>query len=802
MDIKEHQHDETGFSRRSFLKWSAAAGATTALLSAADFAWTSTHTQSYAQSADAGGKIVRTCCPAHNCGGRCPIVATVEDGVVVRLESDDRTYDEVDDPRILACSRGKSYRRRLYHPDRLKTPMKRVGERGEGKFEPISWEEAIDLAAGEIKRVKETYGPSALFVPYGTGSYQQVNGSHIGQRLLNLYGGRLDYYNNYSWAQIQRATPTVYGTQVTGNQRQDWLNAKYIIMWSWNPAEMIDGSNSAWFVKKAKENGAKVVVIDPRKSLSAVSLADEWIPIRPGTDSALMSAMAYVMITEELYDKEFVETHCVGFDETQMPKGYEQEESYKDYILGTRDGTPKTPAWAEAITQIPRAKIIQLAREYATIKPGVLYQGYGMQRRAYGEQPVRGGCVLAAITGNVGIPGGWASGIAFQPTAGPFWTAMPLGDNPVKTSIPCFLWSEAALRGTEMTAADGVLGADKLDNNIKLLYAVATNCLVNQHGNINRSAEILKDASKVEFIIVQDQFLTSTGKFADLLLPACMGYETYGLQDGWKYGEEVIFMPKVVEPAFESKSDYRICAEIAEKLGIGDAFTEGRDERGWIEWIIENSYRPGWFPDIPTIDEFEQQNINVYSVPVAKPAVAFADFRADPKANPLPTPSGLIEIFSPELFDMNQPDEIPAVPKYIQEWESPFGPEAEKYPLSAMGHHYMHRVHSTHDNVDWLEEAFPQRVFINPIDAAARGIADGDPVRIYNDRGTIVMPCRLTQKIIPGVVDIPTGGWWTPDENGIDRRGAVNVLSSERWSPLAFGNAQHTIMVQIEREQA
>jgi anaerobic dimethyl sulfoxide reductase subunit A len=573
-------------------------------------------------------------------------------------------------------------------------------------------------------------------------------------------------------------------------------------MWSWNPAEMIDGSNSAWFVKKARENGAKVVVIDPRKSTSAVALADEWIPIRPGTDTALMSAMAYVMITEDLYDKEFVATHCLGFDETQMPEGLEDEESYKDYILGTRDGTPKTPEWAEAITRVPRNKIVQLAREYAMIKPGVLYQGYGMQRRAYGEQPVRGGCVLAAITGNVGIPGGWASGIAFQPTAGPYWTAIPGGTNPIKASIPCFLWSEAVLRGAEMTAVDGVVGVDQLDNDIKLMYAVATNCLVNQHGNINRSAEILKDTGKVEFLIVQDHFLTSTGMFADLLLPACMGYETYGLQDGWKYGEEAIFMPKVVEPAFESKSDYRICAEIAEKLGVGDEFTEGRDERQWIEWIIENVYRTGWMPNIPTIDEFEQKNIGVYSVPVTEPAIAFTDFRADPKANPLPTPSGLIEIFSPELFNMNRPDEIPAVPKYIQEWESPFGPEAATYPLQAMGHHYLHRVHSTHDNVDWLEEAFPQRVFINPVDARAREINDGDLVKVYNERGAMVIPCRLTNKIMPGVVDIPTGGWWTPDANGVDRRGAVNMLSSERWSPLAFGNAQHTIMVQIERQQA
>jgi anaerobic dimethyl sulfoxide reductase subunit A len=212
----------------------------------------------------------------------------------------------------------------------------------------------------------------------------------------------------------------------------------------------------------------------------------------------MMSAMAYVMITEGLYDKEFVDTHCLGFDETQMPEGLDQEESYKDYILGTRDGTPKTPEWAEAITGVSHAKIVQIAREYATIKPAMLYQGYGMQRRAYGEQPVRGGCVLAAITGNVGIPGGWASGIAFQPTAGPLWTGMPGGTNDVKASIPCFLWSEAVIRGKEMTAADGVVGADKLDNDIKLIYAVASNALINQHGNINRSAEILSKRTRYD----------------------------------------------------------------------------------------------------------------------------------------------------------------------------------------------------------------------------------------------------------------------------------------------------------------
>jgi anaerobic dimethyl sulfoxide reductase subunit A len=183
---------------------------------------------------------------------------------------------------------------------------------------------------------------------------------------------------------------------------------------------------------------------------------------------------------------------------------------------------------------------------------------------------------------------------------------------------------------------------------------------------------------------------------------------------------------------------------------------------------------------------------------VTQPAVAFADFRADPEAHPLDTPSGKIEIFSKRLYDMNNL-EIPPVPKYIQEWESPFGPEVNQYPLQAIGHHTLHRVHSTHDNNDWLEEAFPQRVFINPLDAQARGIQDRDRVKVYNERGAMVLPCRVTNRILPGVVDVPQGAWWTPDEKGVDRRGSVNVLTSERWTPLAFGTAQHTVMVQVEK---
>jgi anaerobic dimethyl sulfoxide reductase subunit A len=769
-----------------------------------------------------GERVVRVGCPAHNCGGRCLLQAHVRDGVITRLETDDRP-DGVSDPQLRACTRGRAYLRRQYHPDRLRWPLRRVGRRGEGRFERVSWDEALDLLAGQIRRVRDAYGNGALFVPYGTGSYNQTNGSQTARRLLNLYGGCLGIWNSYSWGAINVATPTVYGTLETGNQRQDWLNSRYILMWSWNPAEMRDGTNSDWFVKVARERGARVVCVDPRMSMSAVALADEWVPIRPGTDVAMMSAMAHVMITEGLYDADFVRTHCVGFDDTQMPAGCADAETYRDYVLGARDGVAKTPRWAEPITGVQAETIARVAREYATTKPAMLYQGYGMQRRAYGEQAVRAACVLAAITGNVGVPGGWAGGLALQaPDGGPFWNLFPAGDNPVGAAIPVFLWTEAVLRGHEMGAADGVVfdgsvpdgrtvrdaggvggrsAPDpdrRLPSDIKLIWAVASNALVNQHADINRTARILADESRVEFIAVQDNFLTPTGRFADLVLPACTQFETWGIEDGWKYGDEVLLMPPLVPPLEESRSDYAICAGVAERLGIREAYTEGRDERAWIEWALDR-YRRTRFPDLPSLEVLEADNRGVYSRPVRTPAVAFVDFRSDPESHPLPTPSGKIEIFSQRLHDLHDP-EIPAVPKYLQEWESPFGAEADRYPLQAIGHHTMARVHSTHANNDWLAEAFPQRVFVNPVDAGERDIRDGDAVRVFNERGTLVLPCRVTSRIMPGVVDIPQGAWWSPDAQGVDRGGSVNVLTSARWTPLAHGTAQHTVMVQVERE--
>jgi anaerobic dimethyl sulfoxide reductase subunit A len=312
---------------------------------------------------------------------------------------------------------------------------------------------------------------------------------------------------------------------------------------------------------------------------------------------------------------------------------------------------------------------------------------------------------------------------------------------------------------------------------------------------VNRTARILRDPSLVDFIVVIDQFLTPSAKFADILLPATTWFEKNDLCTIWGHGDSVIFMNKAVEPPGECRSDFEICAAIAGRLGLGDAYTEGRTELEWLEWMLGPARASD--PSFPAFDEFRRKGVHVFQH--ARPHVAFRDFRQDPDRAPLGTPSGRIEIYSQRLADMAL-DHVPPIPVFIPEWEGgAWDPLFAKYPLQAFGRHFQRRTHSIYDNVDWLEEAMPQRLFMNPMDAAARDLEDGDEVRVFNDRGEIRLKVRVTRRIMPGVVDIPQGAWWSPDAGGIDRRGNINVLTSERPTPGARGNAQHTLLVQVAR---
>jgi anaerobic dimethyl sulfoxide reductase subunit A len=746
---------------------------------------------------ETGYTIVPTGC-AHNCGGRCILKAWVKDGRIERITTDDRP-DSPADPQLRACPRGRAYARRVYHPDRLLHPVRRVGARGDGRFERISWDEAIDEVASAMERVRDRHGPDAFLNMHGTGGASLFAGSQMSERLLNVFGGQLNHHNSYSSAAARWATPFSLGTDDSGNSPDDWVNAKLILLWGFNPAETVFGTNTSYRLKLARQAGARVIVIDPRFSMSAQSLADDWVPLRPGTDSALMDAMAHVMVAEGLHDQAFLDRYCVGFDEAHLPPGAPAGSSYRSYILGASDGVPKTPAWAEAYTEVPARRIEQLAREYAQARPAALLAGLSFNRRAYGEQPVRGTITLAAMTGNVGIPGGAAGGVSYAVGRRLPVDDFPRGTNRVSASIPVFRWTDAVVRGRAMGADDGVTnlppGETTLRSDVKFLFNVAGNTLVNQHANVNRTVGILRDPSLVSFIVVADHFLTPSARFADVVLPAATWLEKNDVCTVWGHGDSLIFMNQVIAPVGECRTDYDICAAIAGRLGLRDAFTEGRTELEWLERLVAPAREAD--ASFPSFDEFRRRGVHVFRH--AAPHVAFREFREDPAAHPLATPSGKIEIYSERLASMRLPD-VPPIPTFIPEWEGgPWDPLFVKYPLQAFGRHYQRRTHSIFDNVDWLEESQPHRVFMNPIDAAVRDLEDGDEARVFNDRGEIRLPVRLTRRIMPGVVDVPQGAWWTPGADGIDRRGNINVLTSERPTPGARGNAQHSNLVQVER---
>lgn len=778
-------------TRRSFLKWNAALGGTAALASGGLVSGFES-----AGAAQTGGEtIVSTGC-AHNCGGRCRLMVHVEDGAITRITTDDRP-DTPDNPQLRACQRGRSYRKRVYHPDRLKYPLKRVGERGSGEYERISWDEATTIVAEQIQRVMDEYGPESFINHYASGAGSGTLGSGTSQRLLNLMGGTLNEYGTYSAACLEYMLPRIVGRFESANAREDWVNTKLFVLFGYNPMEMVSGTNTMYFLKLAKDAGAKVIVIDPRHSMTA-QWADEWIPIRPGTDVALMSAMAYVMITENLHDQEFLDTYCSGFDEDHMPEDIPAGNSYKSCILGESDDQPKTPEWAEEITGIPRNRIVQLARETAMTKPTAILEGLGGQRRAYGEEFVHAGIALACLAGNVGVSGGALGVFPFTPRYVPVG-GFPGVQNPVPIAISTFTWTDAIVRGTEMGAADGVTGLpegqDTLPSNIKFIYNTAGQAILNQHGDINKTIEILKDESLVEFIVTHEQFMTPSAKFSDIILPAVTWMEADGMTTNWVMGNTLYYMNKAIDPLFECKSDYEICAMIADKLGIGDEYRGGKETHD--DWIRE--WTAGMKDFDPTFDYDEWKKSGLHVILYDEPAIALKSFRDDPEENPLPTPSGKIEIFSTAKWNANNPELIPGVPKYIPEWEGPQADLVEKYPLQMHGHHYHSRSHSTYDNIQWLRESMPQRLFMNPLDAQERGITDGEKVRVYNDRGEVKIEVRLTNRIMPGVVDLPQGAWYKPNGDGIDEGGCVNTLTSHTPSPFAKGTTQHTNLVQVEK---
>ncbi|MFC2004116.1 molybdopterin-dependent oxidoreductase [Chloroflexota bacterium] len=725
-------------------------------------------------SADTDVTIVKTGC-CHDCGGRCVLRAHVKDGKIIRFETDNG-----EEPQMRACMRGRAYRQRLYSPDRLKYPLRRTGERGQGQFERISWDEALDTVASELIRVKETYGNSAILLAAAGGSSQGLlHGRGPVARMLLHFGGFTRNWGSPSTEGALFASMATYGTIRTGNSREDLLNSHFIIMWAWDPARNILDPETRLCLAKAREKGIKIVSVDPRYTDTAATFAHQWIPIRPSTDAAMLIAMAYVIITENLQDQAFIDKYTVGFDK------------YSDYLLGKEDGVAKTPQWAEAITTVPAEVIANLAREYATRKPAALIASWGPARSAMGEQYSRAANVLTAITGNIGIPGGYAAG--FMRAYSSRETKGPRGPrNPVEQGAPLRKDSLYKLRGgTNPTSArihtskicDAILRgrAGGYPTDIKLVYAgnLVSSCL-----NTHRAAEALKS---VEFVVIHEQFMTPTAKFADILLPANTFMERSDIAPPWLGSPYYIYLNKVIDPLYETKSDLEICRELSKKLGIPEAFGDETEDE-MLRKLASNRN------DIPDYDTLKHDGVLKIKLP--EPIVSFKKQIEDPEHNPFPTLSGKIEIYSEHLAEMNNPM-IPPIPKYIETWESYNDPLAKKYPLQLITPHPKRSTHSILYNVPWLREIEEHKVWINPTDAAARNIRDGDSVLVFNDRGKVFIPARVTKRIMPGVVCLYEGGWYNPDEEGIDHGGCANVLTKDEHSP-GGAIAANTALVQVE----
>jgi anaerobic dimethyl sulfoxide reductase subunit A len=731
----------------------------------------------------------------HNCGGKCLLRARVEGGRIVRIESDE-SPDSPESPALRACLRCRSYRNVLYHPDRLTHPLVRSGPRGAGVFRRASWSEALSLVADGLRAAAERHGPSSRLVLYGWGDEGALCGANLMRRLLNCTGGQARYYNNYSNAATSWATALMLGTAESGSTRSTLLHSRLIVLWGHNPAETIFDTNTSYYLRLAKDAGAEIVVIDPRLTDSAVGLADQWIPIRPTTDAAFGDAVAHTLVAESLQDQAFLDRACVGFDDAHMPAGAPPELSYRAWLEGRADGTPKSAEWAAPICGVPADVIRAFARKLAALSPAAILSGYGPQRHAYGEQHARAAIALAAMTGNVGVLGGWASGKGGYARS-PRGLEIPLGHNPVAAEFPVFRWTDAVERGLELGPADGVRGAERLPSPVRAIFQIAGNTLANQHADLNRTRRILEREDLLELIVVSDLFLTPSARFADVVLPATAAWERQTLYAPWDAGDYVGFGGKAVEPPGEVRDDYDWISELAGLLGAREAFTEGRTREDWLRAILDGARAR--YPGLPGFEELRAAGVHRFSYPA--PHVAFARECADPARHPFATPSGRLELFSQALHQEGHPAEKPPIPKYVPAWEGPEDPLARRYPLQLIGFHTRRRAHTIQDNDPWMEECGPQVMWMNAIDAAARRIEDGDSVRVENDRGALRIRARVTPRIMPGVVAIPQGAWARPAADGVDEGGSINVLTSQRHTPMAFGNAQHTCLVEVRRQR-
>ena len=788
-----------------------------------------------------------------NCTVGGAVSVYVRDGKIVRIRP--LVVEEGDlKPWTISDSEGREYsppekltlqpftlteRNRVYAEDRVKYPMKRVdfdphGDRhaemrGKSGYERIGWDEALDIVAGEITRVRDSYGPAAVSAMTSSHHNWGLVGYKLGafRRFFNALGFTEVLDNPDSWEGWHWGATHAYGFwwRLGMPESYDLLedalqHSDVILYWGWDPDSTqgcYGGQDMANWCKWFRRAGKKQIHIDPYFNCTAASASDKWIAPRPGTDAALALAIAHVWITENTYDQDYVATHTVGFEE------------FRAYVLGGEDGVAKTPKWASDITDVAAPTIVALAKEWASHRVMVLGAGQGGAcRTAYATEWARLVVILQAMQG-LGKPG-----VGLMCTAGgaPCNTEVKFpgyGDpdgmlwltkaadrpvfNPVEQRLYRLSLPEAVLNPPVSWLGEGFC-AKALEqqftkftypmpgeSEIKMMYRYGSS-FMGTMTETNKWARMYQ-SPKLEFVVNQDCWWGGETSFADIVLPACTNLERNDISEfsnaGGYVGHSmsqanyriVVLQKKCIEPLYDSRPDYDIFASLAERLGFAEVFTEGKTAEDWVRRLFEVSD----VAQLVSWEEFEKKGYYIIPVPEDyKPTPALRWFyegrecdTPDPgnpnkgteRAGRLGTYSGKIEFVSQSLKE-NFPDdeERPPLPHYIPSWEGPESELARKYPLQLITPHPRYSFHTHHDkHSPWLSDIPAHRVFKNgyhwqPIrmnaqDADARGIRHGDIVRVLNDRGSVLGVAQITERVIPGTVHSwASSGKYDPLEPG------------------------------------
>lgn len=805
-----------------------------------------------------GANVFYTTCRC-NCGGnsQCVIKALVKDGKVVAVEPDDRynknvgREDEVVSEQDLLkvrlqrrpCVMGLAFHKYSQHPERILYPLKRAPgtKRGEGKYVRISWEEALTTIADKMKECRDKYGPYSIITAYMP--------NETVERLFSFWGAGVEGWGWCSYDAARLMAQVMTGgrgwelDKWSSSSASDMLaKSQIVVIWGSDPTVSHQGPAHqwAWFIKLARERGKPVIIIDPRYSVAAKVLADQWIPIKPGTDVAMFMGMANVLFHEDLWDKNFVEKYL-------EPVGFEK---WKNYIMGISDCIEKTPEWAENQCAVPAETIRELARLVATMKPAWLWAHFSLSRKSHGEQVISSFAALQAMLGCWGTPGG---GPAIHP--GPyrplpiseFSTAWgPNGDYKVPKLYRSHLWAQAVLlldkvRSGEMSEKDYMKAigwrANPIyvkDFNPKFLFwsggskPHASNHIVVACDSANDQVRAMM---RMEFVISMHSIMNPTVQFADIILPAQDPiWEGKAITRSASYGffECVNCNPGIVDYPGEVKHWVWVYIKIAEKLGVNPKTffkyytTDENWENDWENYLKDSyqnliAFYKKKSKEIPTWEEFTKGKFINCDELDDEPFTGWDQQIKESK--PLMTKSGKIELYSEyianeanrgkgEHYDSfgNLYDNLPAdwgdmtpYPTYMPTIRGMDDPLVNKYPLMLLTSHSRYRVHYVFwEHALLRNHVYRHRVWINVADAKARGIKDNDLIKVYNDKGTVVMPAYVTARIMPGVILIHHGGKFMPDNKGVDFGAAASTLLGGD-SDSCFAPARATTLVQIEK---